>query len=208
MVLSSIAAREKAPDPYAGSNADYGAYRKIRDRMSVMEVLAEMDYPADALRLARSFDTSLFDKAGRYDRGQREEFTKLQATYLEKVRKQGGLATAEAMIDAEASGPLAVDLGITLGERPFTAGGLQSLWIELVERAQTQPKQAEGIKALVEKLKTLKEKRPQDDSAAIAHAALADIAGDHEPLRNLIKTWTGETPAEEHRRSRCIASRL
>jgi hypothetical protein len=106
LVQASAAELQKA-DSDSRYNEEYEAYRKIRSTIGIIEYLGELGFPADALRICRGFDMSLFDKAGRYQRGRREEFDKQHKALLEEVRKLGGLATAEAMIDASTSGPTA-----------------------------------------------------------------------------------------------------
>ena len=196
LVLTSIAESEKKNANRYG-NEEYEAYRKIRGTTSIIEFLEKLGFPTDALRMCRNFDMSLFEKAGRYERGGREKFEKKRDELMEKVRKLGGLATAEAMIEPSTSGPAAVDLGITIGERPFTSNGLQSLWIEMVEQAGNQPAQAKSLKSLTESLAALREKRPKDDSVAFAHAFAADITGDPAALRKLVTTWTDKTGSQD-----------
>ncbi len=195
MLLTAAAKSEKTQRNYG--NEDYEAYRKISERYSMIASLKEMDFPADALRLSRTFNTSLFDKAGRYDSGQRARFMKQRDELLAEVRKLGGLAVVETMIDAEAAGPHAVDLGITVGERPFTDAGIQSLWIDLVSETRGKPEVAEKLKALNEQLKALKEKRPEDDSLALASAIADDVLGDPKPLRELLQNWMGSADEKQ-----------
>ncbi len=197
LLLTSLQEMEKHPNRYP-NNADYEAYQKINQTNSLMTFFKDLEYPADGLRLARNFDMSLFEKAGQYSRGEglKEQFLKQRDNLLNQVRKQGGLATVESMIDGETAGPHAVDLAITVGERPFTAGGIESLWIEMLAEARNKPKLEVKLKTLIAQLKTLREKRPQDDSLALAHAVAANVGQDKKPLRDLLPTWQAVTKAE------------
>ncbi|MCA9067966.1 MAG: hypothetical protein KDA84_03535, partial [Planctomycetaceae bacterium] len=56
VILSSIRLREKSSQQNYG-NDDYEAYRQASERVSLMKMLGELSYPADGLRLARTFDT-------------------------------------------------------------------------------------------------------------------------------------------------------
>jgi tetratricopeptide (TPR) repeat protein len=188
MALEALEQAKTTPSRNS-SNAEYEAYRKIESTMGMMDFLAKIEFPSDALRVAREFDKSLFVKAGRYERGRREQFDKKQIELLEKVREMGGLATVHSMINAKSDGPAAVDFGITPGNRPFTDHALSSLWMELVEEAGKDPTQTDPFKAFVDDMKTLAMQRPDDDSAAAAYAVAADVSGDIQPLRDLIAQW-------------------
>ena len=185
MILKAI---EDGPTQRS-SRDDYAAYQQIRSTLSMMDFLSEIDYPADAFKLAREFDRSLFITAGRYNRGYDEQFERKEADLLKQVQKLGGLATARSMINSSTKKPHAVDLGISFRERPFTGEGVSSLWAELVSKARDVEEEAKGLATLVDELSSLSEERPQDDSVAFAHAMASDIAGNVQPLRKLIQKW-------------------
>lgn len=195
LALESIEKQQSNPSSYSG-NAEYEAYQQIRTTMSMMEFLAEIDYPSDALRVARNFDRSLFVKAGRYQSGRKEQFEKQQQELLDQVRKLGGLETVKSMVDGATKASFAVDFAITLGDRPFTEPINLSLWVALLEEASREKKTADQIAAFVNELQTLAEQRPRDDSAAAGHAIAADVAGDRNALRDLVERWT-QTPQAE-----------
>ncbi|MCS7465237.1 DUF1583 domain-containing protein [Stieleria sp. ICT_E10.1] len=193
LALAAIADAKTNPGQQYG-NPEYEAYQKIQSTLSMMEFLAKIDYPSDALRVARQFDKSLFAKAGRYQSGRQEEFEKQQNELLDQVRKLGGLATVRSMVNETADGPTAVDFAITLGDQPFTDLAVSSLWIEMLEAAADDPKNAEALNEFAVEMKTLAEKRPQDDAASAAHAIASDVVGVHQPLHDLIDRWTGDSP--------------
>ena len=188
LLLESVALREKNPRTYS-SNADYNAYRAILNRMSVVQALQKMEFPVDALRMARKMDMSLFDKAGRYENGYRDRFVKLRDGLMNTVREMGGLTTVELMIDETTSGLHAVDLGFTIGENPFTDNGLDSLWAELVVSVAQKDETETGLKSLVTKLEQLSQNRPKDDSAAFGSAFVASVIGDSKPLEKQLTEW-------------------
>lgn len=195
LLLTSLGQREKMQRVIG--NDDYEAYRQAQERIEIMKFLGDVNYPADGLRFARTFDTSLFEKAARYSERLQSQFDQQQEELLNQVRKQGGLGVVESLIDAETPGPRAVDLGITAGERPFTENGIQSLWIEMFEQAVNNPKLADKRKALIERLNNLKAKRPQDDSVALAYAVASDMEKNPKPLRALIEVWKTNTEEQE-----------
>ncbi len=197
LLLETVALREKNPNPSRSSNSEYNAYREINESMSIIDILNEMSYPVDALRMARKMDMSLFDRAGRYERGYRERFVKLQTDLTDQVRKRGGFSTIDIMVDENTTGPHAIDLGLTIGERPFTGDGLASLWLELIVSAGQQDKNADDLKAFASKLEKLSEVRPDDDSVVFAHAITASVMGDPKPLENQLSEWTKNADAEE-----------
>ncbi|MDX1925819.1 MAG: DUF1583 domain-containing protein [Pirellulaceae bacterium] len=188
MISQAIAKIKKQPKRNF-NNADYEAYQHVRTMMSMIDMLASIDYPTDALRIAREFDRSSFAKAGQFQRNLEGDFDKKQKQLLEAVRKLGGLPTAATMIEDSPTGANAVDFGITYGERPFSERGIQSLWIDLIEEAEGKPEQAEALEKLVTQLKTLSDNRKLDDSAHAAWAIAADVAGDGQPLRQLLANW-------------------
>ncbi len=205
LVLQAIDNAKKQPKQNYG-NEEYEAYDQIRTAMSMMDMLASVDYPAEALRIARELDRALFTKAGQYQQNVAGEFKKREEDLLEAVRKLGGLQTAETMVEYDPKGASAIDLGITFGERPFSDRGIQSLWIDLVEEAQGKPDQAESLAMFTAKLRELSETRSQDDSAVVAWAITADVANDRAPLRNLIARWLDDTSKniDLKLRQRCI----
>jgi tetratricopeptide (TPR) repeat protein len=138
LVLQAIERGKKAPKRNYG-NDEYEAYQHIQETMGMMDLLASADYPVDALRLSREIDRALFTKAGQYQKNVAPGFEKKQSELLNAVRKLGGLKTAETMLDDKATAANAVDFGITIGERPFSERGIQSLWIDLIEEVQGKP---------------------------------------------------------------------
>lgn len=191
MALEAIKNENKSQQGYPG-NEEYEAYRKIRSRMSMIEFLDEIDYPADALQVARRFDRSLFVKSGRYQRDYKERFDKQQQELLDKVRELGGLATVRSMVDLGTEGPNAVDFGITMGERPFTETGLSALLVDLLEEASHDTDTEQDFATLVGEWTSSLEQRPDDDSLAAAHAIAADLNGDRQPLRELTDRWSAD----------------
>lgn len=189
MALESIANAEEQPSTNSG-NAEYEAYQKIQSTMSMMEFLAKIEFPSDALRIAREFDKSLFAKAGRYQSGREEQFEKTQQDLLDQVRDLGGLEVVKSMISQTTEKPAAVDFGISLGGRPFTDEGLSSLWVEMLEQAGEQESNAKEMESLLEQLASLHDDRPNDDSATVAYSIAADIVGDRQPLQDLVTGWT------------------
>ncbi|MEL6104930.1 MAG: DUF1583 domain-containing protein [Planctomycetota bacterium] len=187
MVLEAI---EKGT-PQNSSRADYNAYRQIRTTLSLVDFLAEIDYPADAFKLVREFDRSLFVTAGRYNRGYDEQFARKETELLKAVQKLGGLATARSMIVFSTKKPNAIDLGFNFPERPFTGAGISSLWVELVEKARGE-EEGDAVSKLIAELADQMQARPHDDSVAFAHAITSNVADDAEPLRMLVKRWKEE----------------
>ncbi|MDX1928786.1 MAG: tetratricopeptide repeat protein, partial [Pirellulaceae bacterium] len=188
MISQAIEKIKKQPKR-SFNNADYEAYQYVRTMMSMIDMLASIDYPTDALRIAREFDRSLFAKVEQFQRNLEGDFDKKQKQLLEVVRKLGGLPTAATMIEDSPAGTNAVDFGITYGERPFSERGIQSLWIDLIEEAEGKPEQADALEKLVTQLNTLSDNRKLDDSAHAAWAIAADVAGDGQPLRQLLANW-------------------
>ncbi|QEF98365.1 tetratricopeptide repeat protein [Stieleria maiorica] len=188
MALEAIEQAKNNPQQ-SFSNPEYEAYQQIQSTMAMMEFMAKIDYPTDALRIAREFDTTLFVKAGRYQSGRQEQFEKQQQELLDQVRKLGGLATVQSMINPKTESPTAVDFAITLGDQPFTQHAVSSLWVEMLQDAAGDPKNAGALDEFAGQMQSLAEERPDDDSAAAAHAIAADVVGDHQPLKDLIRRW-------------------
>ncbi|WP_182867710.1 DUF1583 domain-containing protein [Rhodopirellula sp. JC639] len=194
MALEAIEQAKKKPQQ-GFNNPEYEAYQQIQSTMAMMEFMAKIEYPTDALRIAREFDMSLFAEAGRYQSGRREQFEKQQQELLDQVRKLGGLATVESMINAKTEGPSAVDFAISLGDQPFTEHAVSSLWVEMLQDAASDANNADALGEFAAQMKSLAEGRPDDDSAAAAHAIAADLVGDHGALKDLVERWM-ETPTE------------
>ena len=161
-----LAALEKE-SPQMSSRADYAAYQKIRSTLSMIDFLVEIDYPADAFKLVRDFDRSLFVTAGRYNRGYDKRFEDKEAELLRAVQKLGGLATARTMISTNTKKSHAVDVGLSFRERPFTGEGLTSLWSQLLEKSYSNEKEREDFNGLLAELKALAEERAGDDSVLL-----------------------------------------
>ncbi|MDV6033396.1 MAG: DUF1583 domain-containing protein [Phycisphaera sp. RhM] len=193
LALEAIENAKSTPGQQYG-NPEYEAYQKIQSTLSMMDFLSKIEYPTDALRVAREFDKSLFAKSGRYQSGREEEFEKKQSALLDQVRKLGGLATVKSMVNETTTGPTAVDFAITLGDQPFTELAVSSLWIEMLEDAADDPKNADSLDELADQMKTLADKRPLDDTAAAAHAIASHVAGRQQSLRDLIDRWIGDSP--------------
>ena len=189
--MAILAMEEEKKNPRRrSSNDEYNAYRQIESTMGMMEFLSEIEFPSDALRMAREFDRSLFAKAGRYASNRKERFEQLESGLLEKVREQGGLATVRSMINPSTKKRSAIDFGVTFGNRPFTGEGFSSLWEELLAQAVASEKGSDALSTLSEELEQLASDRADDDSAQAAFAFLADELGDRDPLRALIERWT------------------
>ncbi|MEO1527273.1 MAG: tetratricopeptide repeat protein, partial [Planctomycetota bacterium] len=193
LVLKAIA---REPDRQY-SQQDYAAYQKIQSTLGVIEFLTEIDFAADAFKLTREFDRSLFAKARRFTSSNYESrFKQKEEELLKAVQKLGGLATARTMIAAKTEQPHAVDLSITFQGQPFTGEGFSSLWIELVQKAAAKAEEADAFEGFVKELKTLADERPDDDSVRFASAISSDLAGDPTVLRQLVQAWKADDANE------------
>ncbi len=187
IVLAELAKRSQQPARQSFNDPSYEAYEAINSTMSMMKFLSQVDAPVEALKLARKFDRANFAKAAGYsDRGE-AEFDKQVKQIEGDVRRMGGLVLLESMIDADTKSASAVELGISLDDRPFTGNGLKSLWQELVADAAGKLDQADDFAKLMDRLKQLAETRPQDVSLRIAWALTNSYKGSTEQLDAILK---------------------
>lgn len=203
-ILVKAANEKPNDDGYSSNNADYMAYRQIRTAQSIAEMMLEADAAVDALRLCRNLDRGLFETAARYGSNAREQFEQRQQQALEAVRKLGGLAPIEAMIDESAGDGPAVDLAINLGNQPFSDNGLSSLFVEFVAAAEADSEVAGEIASYAERMKKMAAERPSDLSAQLAWGVLADANGNAAPLRELAQRLA--TRAEESEAGEQVAA--
>lgn len=195
IVLAELAKRSQQPARQSFNDPSYEAYEAINATMSMMKFLAQVDAPVEALKLARKFDRANFGKAAGYSNRSEADFDKQIKQIEGDVRRLGGLVMLESMIDTDTKGASAVELGISLDDRPFTGNGLKSLWQELLADAAGKPDQADAFAKLMDRLKQLAEARPQDASVRIARALTNSYKGSTEELDALLKNKIEPTDA-------------
>ena len=187
-LVMNVLSKKPASDRQNFGNEEYQAYQKIRETVGLVEFLADIKFPAEALRVARALDPALFEKSGRYQNNMREQLATQQKRLLEQVRKQGGQAAMTAMIDPGSGDAGAIKFEIDYGSQPFTEPAIRSLFVELADSVS----ETDALKELTAEIQELSGQRPDDDSVTAAYAIMRAIQGDIDDLRDTLGRWFAE----------------